>query len=402
MRNWRIFFSVMFCFSLAYSVRLAAEIPVQPVVPEPSPIEVVDDYRKGDASLFGGETLTLPRHARDVAVSGDGRYAYLIFDSGIGTDNFRVVDINDPENPVVVGGNSVNLSSYARAIAVFGDYAYIALSGPAGNNFRVVDISSPSNPVLITSSLSLPSDAWDIAVSDDGEYVYEVFANMLGTNSLRIINISNPVAPVVVGGAGLNLPPYARGVAVVSSSTIAVVCSNYRKDTFRLVDVGNPASPTIVGGEAVSLPYFPWKVAVDGNFAYVVHFNHIRGENFHVIDVSDRTNPVIIGGESADIYGNFQDIAVTSDTVYLLVDGPSNGLRVVNIDDPATPIHIGGEAVSLPYNPQALALAGDYLCLVFSQLSTSSNVFRTVNVSVFVGQSIPPEKSAASYWNLYK
>jgi hypothetical protein len=77
-----------------------------------------------------------------------------------------------------------NTPSYAYDVAVAGSYAYVA-DGYAG--LRVIDISDPTAPLEV-GSCSTPGDAHGVAVAGSYAYVAD------GSGGLRVIDVSDPSA----------------------------------------------------------------------------------------------------------------------------------------------------------------------------------------------------------------
>jgi len=129
------------------------------------------------------------------AVAVQGRYAYL----GVGP-RLVVLDVSDPEQPVVVGQTAV-LHGLVRDIALSGTLAYVAADQ---GGLRVVDVSDPAAP-REAGFYDTPGRAEGVAVSGGLAYV----ADGLG---LRVVDVANPAAPREVGF--YNTPGSAYGVAV--------------------------------------------------------------------------------------------------------------------------------------------------------------------------------------------
>ena len=86
------------------------------------------------------------------------------------------------------------LCTQASAVAVSGLYAYV--TGRQSNSLVVVDISNPASPVIRGSvvSSSLLGGSFGVAVS--GTYAYVVAPI---SDSLVVVDVSNPASPVIRG-----------------------------------------------------------------------------------------------------------------------------------------------------------------------------------------------------------
>ncbi len=210
-----------------------------------------------------------------VAVSGN--YAYLANNN----DGLRIIDITDPQNPVLKGNvpESMLGNSQAYGVTISGNYAYLA-NGNAG--LRIIDITDPQNPVLkgnVLESLMGSGNAVGVAVS--GNYAY--LAN--NTDGLRIIDITDPQNPVLKGNVLESLmgSGYANGVAV--SGNYAYLANS--SDGFRLIDITNPQSPVLKGNVPESMlgNGQAYGVMVSGNYAYIANIS----DGFRILNVSITT-----------------------------------------------------------------------------------------------------------------
>jgi hypothetical protein len=121
----------------------------------------------------------------------------------------------------------------AEDIVVVDNYAYII----ASDGLKIVDVSNPAAPIEIGVYVDEEGLIWsDLAVADD--YAY------LGARhpyDLQVIDISDPTTPVEVGR--YNPPGDGRAVAVDGS--FAYVLDEYRS-VLKMVDISEPDTPTKV------------------------------------------------------------------------------------------------------------------------------------------------------------
>ena len=123
-----------------------------------------------------------------------------------------------------------------------------------GGNLEIVDISNPVNPIILGKAVT-PSVVRGVAVS--GSYAY--IGN--GSAGLRIIDVSNPTTPVEMGS--VEIGDDARGIAV--SGNYAYVAAD--QEGLRIIDVSNPNTPFEAG--FFDTGGWAYDVAVNGNYAYV-------------------------------------------------------------------------------------------------------------------------------------
>jgi len=155
-----------------------------------------------------------------------------------------------------------------------------------------------------------------------GNYCY-----LADVGGLHVIDISNPAAPVCLGG--YDTSGAAHGVTI--SGTCAFVAGG--DGGLQVVDISNPASPVGVSEYVPSCG--PWglcdwyalDVVVSGTYAYVA-----GGYSLLVIDVSDPASPAGVGFYATS--GNAMGVAVSGDYAYVAAD--VGGLVVLRAGDAGT------------------------------------------------------------------
>ena len=110
-------------------------------------------------------------------------------------------DVTNPAAPVQLGESPL-FRLNVRSVALAGDLVY---AGDAASNIYVLDFATPSNPIFRGSR---PADSgFGIqALTRLGNYLYAVDSDLSG-GTLRILDISNPDHPVVVGNASARRRP---------------------------------------------------------------------------------------------------------------------------------------------------------------------------------------------------
>lgn len=202
----------------------------------------------------------------------------------------------------------------ASDVFVQGVYAYVAGGGRSG--FRVVDISDPAAPVEVGS--------YDTPGMADGVYVFGSHAYVAaGSSGLRVLDVSNPTAPVEAGSYAT--PDYAHRVYV--SGSYAYVAAH--TSGLRVVDVSNPASPYEVG--FCDTPGWAFDVYVSDGYAYVADFDG----GLRVIDVSNPASPFEVGSYATP--GFASGVFVSGSYAYVA----ANHLLVIDVSNPASPHEVG-------------------------------------------------------------
>jgi len=193
-----------------------------------------------------------------------GDYAYV---AGDWQDSSTIVDISDPEHPFVAGQYYL--------VGHFADYVEatgLAYACDTWYGIRIFDLSMPTNPVLV-GSYQDPSAGivWDLAV--DGDFLfaiagyYDDLDDWYG-DSLIVLNIDNPVTPVLVSMSNLAQDPkkieIADGYAYVAGVN----------PDLRVVDISNPAAPITVA--MVNYAGIATGLQVVGDYVYLTGYGFLR------------------------------------------------------------------------------------------------------------------------------
>ncbi len=256
-------------------------------VAEP-PFRVIDITDPTNPVLLGSNDDVSAR-----AIAIDGNHAFVATSDGL-----AVINVADPTDPYVVG--SCDTLSVGYAVAVSGDHAFVAA---AGEGLYVFDITDPAAPSLI-ATLTTAGGAYDLVVDGDHVFVAET------STGFSVIDVSDPGDPVLV--TTINTPGSAVGLALAGDRIYVANSSN----GLVVIDVSVPGSPVIVGSCEVG--YTARDVAVDGDYAYVVDLAGY-GASLYVVDVSDPTNPTVLA-ESAELPIEGQAVGVSGDYAYVVGD----------------------------------------------------------------------------------
>lgn len=173
------------------------------------------------------------------AAEVSGNYVYV---GGGMTYFFEIVDITNINAPVKVG-STTNINGTIYQMAIKGNYAY----APVGaDTMYVIDVSVKSNPV-VAKKLDLGSFLDGITIN--GNYAY------VSTQSgLKIIDITNPLNPSVLGTYGT--VDYGKICPDLINNRIFVETTT----GFEVINVSNPTnlSQIFTGGNATGgrISYF--------------------------------------------------------------------------------------------------------------------------------------------------
>ncbi len=273
--------------------------------------------------------------ARDVEL-GDG-FAYTVGNLGL-----RVIDVSHPGRPTELGAWSAGEVA-VNDVELRDAFAYLATGDPnpfplpsESGGLVVLDVSNPVAPVAVGGT-DISGPALDVEVADGLAYV------AAGAAGLRVIDVANPAVPVELGS--LRVPVSAEKVEVVAG--IAYVADPGRRVSVRLrgslrvIDVSDPVAPTEIGSLEVgsSTGCLAPGLAVSDGLAY------LSCSGLHVIDVSSPAAPVRIGGLPVSGSG----VEVTGSLAWV---AGADGLRVIEVSDPTAPLEIA----TLPLSGEGVAV----------------------------------------------
>jgi hypothetical protein len=239
---------------------------------------------------------------KDVVISGS--YAYMALSNA----TIVTVDISDPTNPRVVG----NIEDIADRMVVQGKYLYIIYflpgdGGPDVNEFRIIDISKPSEPVLVSYLELTGNEVVDLAVN--GRYAYVLGQAETGSPDIKVIDVAdaeNPLELNVVDSSG------------TGASEIVLGSRYLYLNNSEVWDIANPASPTLV----TTFPYSYHRAAISGRYLYAIR-NEGFGETRLIIqDIPGiETSALVAHTAEAGLFSVLGDADIYND---LTVGGSMN------------------------------------------------------------------------------
>lgn len=244
---------------------------------------------------------------------------------------FLVLDISEPEQPVIVG--QWDQFKFLHDMEIVGDYAFLA------GDFEgviVLDISDPENPAPV-GICRLPDRAYKLFIEGSLAYVCD------GHAGFYILDISDPTLPVEIGFC--DTPGSTGGVVV--RDQIAYIPDHW--DILHTIDVSDPNAPLLMGtfsGEG-------WArkgVVVIDDFAYVSTWDN----SIYILNIEDPENPGEVG-----IYetpGHCLDVFVSD---YLYVSDFEAGIHVLDIAAPSEPLWFG--SYDTPGEARSTTISKEYI-----------------------------------------
>ena len=236
-----------------------------------------------------------------------------------------------------------NLAGSATSVEVLDTRAYIGNA----DSLRIVDISNPASPLLLGS---YQTPAADVQVVGAHAYI-------ASAGRLKIVDISNPAHPTLRGT--IDLPSRGEGgsaqaKAVQVVGTIAYVINQqtiygippHRSD-LEILDVSNPNKPALRGSYPLGPSFNSFQIA--DNYAYIGGAVDIGGtarffaDYLLILDLHNPERPVEQGYYLSDcpaLIGciNYltSSLALVDSTVYLGFAGQP-GIRLIDVSNPISP-----------------------------------------------------------------
>jgi len=242
--------------------------------------------------------------------------AYVPYAQWGGGGGLQVIDVSNPLKPVTIG--SVN-TGFSNNLSVIGNMAYLACGDylyNQWNGLQIIDISNPYNPNL-PGNIGIPlnlGNAYDLKIVGNIAYLTSDF-------DLQIINVSNPIKPVMMSSTHLDL----GGDWIEIYEDRAYVRG---WDSVRIIDISDPNYPNNIGH--VDIP--AGGVAAMKEIIYV-----IAGDELSIVEVSNPSDPGLIG--SINIRGTAVDIKVAENIAYIaywVSDEWHGGLQLVDVSNPSS------------------------------------------------------------------
>jgi len=318
-------------------------------------------------AMFNGDTgsTTADAQADTLTVVGSGTVSTeVVGDTLTITGAGITTEILDP---AVTGSVAIGLPF---SISISGRYAYVLDRDL--DELKIVDVTEPTAPVVV-GSLAIGGASEGLFVA--GRYAYVVDSE---SDDLKVIDISNPSTPSITGS--VLLQPSASPTHVYVAGRYAYI-TDISTDELRVVDISDPFSPTEIGG--VGLDTNARSVFVDGRYAYVTDG---AASFLYVYDVSNPGAPSLAGSLSVDFP---EALYVSGRYAYVTTFGTPE-LLVIDISDPSTPVQVGSVGVGvLPYG---LYVSGDYAYVVaapgvLSQIDVSDPAAPNVVGSTNIGSN---------------
>ena len=233
-------------------------------------LAVVDVKNPENPVMAGGYSGSFLRDARQASIQWN--YCFVTDAEGV-----KVFDVSNPAKPQPINGATVGLGE-ANGLYVARTYLYVA-NGSQG--LAIIDIKNPEKPRKLSDFTAggVINDARDVQIGSVSASMYAHIAD--GRNGLRIVQMISP--DNVPGHMGFSPKPEPKLIATYPTEGSAVTVSR-GLDRDRVVD--ESGNQTVVFGRRGSRPF-----NLDEMAAF---FKKPTGEYYRVADVSHGDNGTLI------------------------------------------------------------------------------------------------------------
>ena len=218
----------------------------------------ISNFGENDVSVINttsntviGSPIPVGNFPTGVAITPDGRFAYITNQDAIGT-----VSIIDAAAKTVLPG-SIPVGTFPIGVAVTPNarFAYVANGDDTVSVIDVATNSAPTAPIPFGTG----TEPFGVAVTPNGQFAY--ITNSANNTVSVIATATNTVvgSPIVVG-------IFPQGVAITPDGRFAYI-ANFGSGTISVINTATNAVATIsVGGSPEGIAITP-----DGNFVYIAN-----------------------------------------------------------------------------------------------------------------------------------
>lgn len=230
--------------------------------------------------------------------------------------SLRILDVTDPTAPAEIALHE--LQTWAREVAVRDSYAYVAqahcdMDSGCDGQLQILDVSNPSAPREIAQ---YDQPIWSIELV--GDYLY--------ADDLYILDIADPANPIEI----------ARGkwgsVIETVVNEYAYILQTIQSPGLRIVDISNPVAPSEISFYSPPGLLDVRDIAVAGDYVYLVN----QSQGLQVVDITNPADPIPLGlhaqQASSHIWGQHDE--------YLFLGDEQEGVRVIDVSDPLAPTEL--------------------------------------------------------------
>ena len=322
--------SIIIFILMIFSIFLFISCIPSDIKAEYEPVEEVEeDYGETvHAEIKEGyiKTFHTPGEARDIFIEGD--YCYV----ADGESGLQIIDVTKIEDSYIIGNCDTN--GKASSICLQNNFVYIA---NWEKGIQIIDVSDKENP-YISGSYNV-SGIRLTSISIEEEYVYVTYSKyneddkFIGSG-IEIIDISNRKKPLRAAIYDIT----GRANKVIAHGNYLFVTYNNHDKNYKLleagmliIDISNPIQPVMIG--KCNTDGVTFNLFIQDNYAYIASENGLN-----IIDITSKKNPAITG--------EFQsyaavDVFVEDNFAYIIYFPPEgsdeNIIKIVDVSNKEEP-----------------------------------------------------------------
>ena len=295
------------------------------------------------------------------SVGANLRYADIYADGNIavqgsyGCRGVFIYDLTNPDAPVLSSWYNPGANQQFLEAIVVGNRGYFG-SGNSGG-VHIVDLTNPANPVLLGTVNSTKGNGHNsihemvVFQQNGATYLVENF-NSLGTKTLKVINVTNPAAPVFVRDITPTEPQWVHAMVVKGNRMFTSGWGNSsNRGRTEIYDVSNIGTQplTLLGFiedqtsiTAGNSMHSAWP-SEDGNYLYSCRETSNGSGDVRVYDISNPATPLLVNSLTMNALG-LNAVTPHNPVVsgnYLYVAWYQAGIQVFDISSPANPVRVG-------------------------------------------------------------
>ncbi|MCK5567540.1 MAG: hypothetical protein KAI62_06475, partial [Actinomycetia bacterium] len=294
-------------------------------------------------------SVKIPGQAIDVDISGN--YAYLTNDLGV----LYIINIIDRAKPYVVGKcpdiDSANIVIAREDIAYISYTEWIVEEGDYYTEcgFKIIDISDKENPVVIgdyNTGENNRKSVFGLFIEDGYAYLNTTtYFEESESSSLEIVNISNRGKPSIEGSLAIEGSPsnvWIEGErAYINTNYYDYEDNEYTGESkFLIIDISDKSGPHILS--SIDVPPNSWGIYIDKDNAYLSSHRSGDEEDYYdsmlqIIDISDENQPKLTG--SIELPGGAWEMDMAGDFVY--ISDLTGGIYTIDVLDNEDPYIAG-------------------------------------------------------------
>ncbi len=291
------------------------------------------------------------------------RYADIFAEGNIavqGTYGCRgafIYDISNPDNPVLASWYNPSPSQQFLEAIVVGNRGYFG-SGTGGGGVHIVDLTNPYNPVLLGVVDSTHGNAHNfihemVVFSQNGAtFLIENYNSLSTTKILKVINVTNPAAPVFIRDITPTEPQWVHAMVVKDNRLFTSGWGNTSsRGRTEIYDISNitTQAPVLLGfvADQTSITagnsmHSAWP-SEDGNYLYSCRETSNGTGDVRVYNISNPASPLLVNSLTMNGLG-LNAVTPHNPVVagnYLYVAWYQAGIQVFDLTDPAAPVRVG-------------------------------------------------------------